>query len=156
MIREASSQDIQVICVLSNEVNGEHHNAIPDTFEALGENNRDADFWLTYMAREESNILLIERDGEVVGMAAVSIPKGSKPPFLINKKVCHLSTIVIASSARRQGLGKRLLEAVEAHAHESDASEVLLEVMHFNQAAIAFYRSVGYGDFSTKLLKTID
>jgi len=156
MIREANPQDIEAICLLSNEVNSEHHNAIPDTFEALGAINRDADFWLTYMAREESNILLIERDSEVVGMAAVSIPKGSKPPFLINKKVCHLTTIVIASSARRLGLGKCLIEAVDVYAHDNGASEVLLEVMHFNQAAIAFYRSVGYGDFSTKLLKAID
>ncbi len=154
MIREANPQDIEAICLLSNEVNSEHHNAIPDTFEALGAINRDADFWLTYMARKDANILLIEINGQIQGMAAFSIPHHTSPPFIKNKSVCQLSTIVIASSARGQGFGKRLVEALEHYAHEKGADEVLLEVMHFNLAAIAFYRSLGYRDFSTRLVKS--
>lgn len=155
MIRDANQQDIEAICLLSNEVNSEHHEAMPDTFTRLGEVNRDADYWLTFMARDESSIIVIEKGGEIQGMAAVSIPNGSKPSFLNTKKVCNLSTIVITTSARRQGLGKKLIEAVESYAHANDASEVLLEVMHFNQAAVSFYRSIGYGDFSTKLVKSM-
>lgn len=155
MIRKANKDDIKAICFLSNEINAEHHEAIPNTFSVLGEIERDADFWLAYMAREESAILLIERQDEIVGMAAVSIPTGPKPSFLTDKTTCHLTTIVVASSARRQGVGKKLIGAVEDYAHENGASEVLLEVMQFNQSAIRFYLSMGYGDFSTKLVKPL-
>ena len=155
MIRKANKDDIKAICFLSNEINAEHHDAMPNTFSALGEIARDADLWLAHMAREESDILLIERRDEIVGMAAVSIPTGPKPSFLTDKRTCHLTTIVVASSARRQGLGKKLMRAVEGHAHENGASEVLLEVMQFNQSAINFYLSMGYGDFSTKLVKPL-
>jgi ribosomal protein S18 acetylase RimI-like enzyme len=155
MIRDANQQDIEAICLLSNEINSEHHEAMPDTFTELGEVDRDADYWLTYMAKDESNILVIEKEGEIQGMAAVSIPNGFKPTFINAKKVCHLSTIVIKATARRQGLGKKLIEAVEHYAHTNDASEVLLDVMAFNQVAVSFYRSIGYGDFSTKFVKSM-
>lgn len=154
MIRDANKDDIEAICLLSNEINGEHHVAMPDTFAEVSEFNRDADYWLAYMARDESNILVIENEGRLLGLAAVSIPTGPRPSFLKAKKVCTLSTVVIASSARRQGLGRRLIDAVEHYAHENGASEVLLEVMQFNQSAINFYRAMGYGDFSTKLVKS--
>lgn len=122
MIRKANKDDIKAICFLSNEINAEHHDAMPNTFSAQGEIDRDADFWLAHMAREESDILLIERRDEIVGMAAVSIPTGPKPSFFIDKRICHLTTIFVASSARRQGFGKKLIRAVEEHAHENGAS----------------------------------
>ena len=156
MIRNAKKDDIKAICFLSNEVNAEHSEAMPDTFAKIALSDRDADYWLAYLARDDAHILLIEFEGSIKGMAAVSIPTGLKPSFLVDKRVCNLSTIVVARSARRQGLGKQLILAVERYAHENDASEVLLEVMQFNQLAIAFYRSVGYDDFSTKLAKSLN
>jgi ribosomal-protein-alanine N-acetyltransferase len=56
----------------------------------------------------------------------------------------ELENIVVAPAARRQGLGKRLLEALIAAANEAKSSSVFLEVRQSNTAARTFYEKAGF------------
>ena len=56
----------------------------------------------------------------------------------------ELENIVVAPDARRRGLGKRLLEALLAHAHETNSESVFLEVRESNAAARALYDWAGF------------
>src|SRR5260370_27576096 len=55
----------------------------------------------------------------------------------------ELENIVVAPSARRKGLGKRLLNALLAAAHETNSSAVFLEVRDSNAAARTLYEKAG-------------
>lgn len=67
--------------------------------------------------------------------------------FLIARSLareCELENIVVSPAARRTGIGKQLLDTLKLAASETDCESVFLEVRESNQAARAFYESVGF------------
>jgi len=56
----------------------------------------------------------------------------------------ELENIVVAPTARRKGLGKRLLGALLTAARETDSSSVFLEVRESNPAARSLYEKAGF------------
>jgi len=56
----------------------------------------------------------------------------------------ELENIVVAQSARRKGLGKRLLGALLTRAKETNSDSIFLEVREANAAARALYESTGF------------
>jgi ribosomal-protein-alanine N-acetyltransferase len=56
----------------------------------------------------------------------------------------HIMTIATHPDYRRQGLGRRLLEAMIDHARSAGAIEITLEVRAGNLAAQAMYRAMGF------------
>jgi [ribosomal protein S18]-alanine N-acetyltransferase len=67
--------------------------------------------------------------------------------FLVARHVAaewELENILVAPSARRQGLGKQLLDALHAAARETCSCAVSLEVRESNTAARKFYERAGF------------
>lgn len=60
------------------------------------------------------------------------------------KRLGHVITIDVLPVARKQGTGRALMEAVEAHFEENGIGYMRLEVAIDNLAAQAFYRSQGF------------
>jgi ribosomal-protein-alanine N-acetyltransferase len=56
----------------------------------------------------------------------------------------HVITIDVAPEARRQGVGRMLLEAAERQFRKEGATLLLLEVAEDNLAAQAFYKKFGF------------
>ena len=57
---------------------------------------------------------------------------------------CWLEDLYVAPEARREGLGRTLVEAVIERARERGCRRVELDVNSENPAAIALYRSLGF------------
>jgi ribosomal-protein-alanine N-acetyltransferase len=55
-----------------------------------------------------------------------------------------LQTIAVAPRAQGRGLGRELLDRAIAEARHRGCSQVMLEVAHDNEPAIALYASVGF------------
>jgi len=84
-------------------------------------------------------IALIAEDsatGAVVGFAVV----GLVPPE------AELESIAVSAGYQRQGVAQRLFEAMLEEFGQAQVREVLLEVRESNQAARAFYASLGFGE----------
>ena len=67
--------------------------------------------------------------------------------FLIAHRVeaeWELENIVVAGTARRRGVGTRLLGEFVAHARAQGGSAIFLEVRESNQSARALYRKAGF------------
>ena len=60
-------------------------------------------------------------------------------------EVTDLERIAVAPGARRQGIGRRLVEVVLEHASRGGALRVLIEVAVDNEPAITLYRAAGGG-----------
>lgn len=56
----------------------------------------------------------------------------------------YLSNIALFPAARRRGLGRELVRAVEARAWSLDARRIVLDVERGNEGARAFYEHLGY------------
>lgn len=62
----------------------------------------------------------------------------------------HLLVLAVGRSHRRQGIGRELIRRAEAAAAADRARYVLLEVRQGNDAALAFYRDLGYAHVGVK------
>jgi ribosomal-protein-alanine N-acetyltransferase len=78
--------------------------------------------------------LILSDSGEILGFAVASL----LPPQ------AELETIGVAAESQRNGLGRRLFGAMMSGLQAAGVIEVLLEVRPSNQAALAFYRSLGF------------
>lgn len=62
------------------------------------------------------------------------------------RRLVNVHDLHVVPSFRRHGIGRRLLEAVEARAKKLDCCKLTLEVQEKNHAARALYRSFGFQD----------
>ena len=64
--------------------------------------------------------------------------------------VADIMTVAVTPAARGHGLGRRLLDELEARAAARRAASVMLEVRADNAAAIGLYERAGYAVVSTR------
>jgi RimJ/RimL family protein N-acetyltransferase len=83
-------------------------------------------------------VIVAEDAGEIVGR--LSIARDSHPAC------AHVADIglMVAQGARRQGVGRALLEAAERWARSSGIAKIELHVFPYNDAALALYERAGY------------
>lgn len=56
----------------------------------------------------------------------------------------HITNVAVKAAARRQGIGRRLVEALIEKAAERDIQKLTLEVRESNREAIALYEKTGF------------
>jgi ribosomal protein S18 acetylase RimI-like enzyme len=61
----------------------------------------------------------------------------------------HISGIAVDKEYRKNGVGKRLLEAADVKFHANGFHRVTLEVRISNRGAIGFYKALGYKSICT-------
>lgn len=79
------------------------------------------------------------RDGEPVGYASATVDFST----LAGAAFLHLDCLYLRESARGQGLGRALLDAVAEHGRALGCSELQWQTPAWNRAAIGFYRRLG-------------
>ena len=87
------------------------------------------------LASRHTYYLVAERVG-VEAYAGLYAPRGSDQ--------ADIQTIAVGESARRQGLGRVLMQALIGEARERGAREVFLDVRADNPGAQALYLSLGF------------
>ena len=106
------------------------------------------DAWSASMMRAEledgnTHYLVAEtEDGSVEGYAGLLAPVGTGD--------ADIQTIAVAETARRRGLGRRLLVELIREAQERGAYRVFLEVRADNQPAQQLYRSLGFEEIGLR------
>ena len=89
---------------------------------------------------ELRHYLVAERDGQVVGSAGL----------LSIGETAQILTVGVLPTARRQGIGERLVQALVAEAARRLAAEILLEVRMDNAAARQLYAKLGFEVIGTR------
>lgn len=93
------------------------------------------------LTKAHAATLVAERDGALLGYGMILLHRTTA--------AARLYSFAVDPAARRQGLGRRLLQAIEERARAAGAAELRLEVRPDNQAAIASYQAAGYRTFGT-------
>ena len=112
-----------------------------------------------FLSQKTAEAIVAERDGRVVGFVLGWRRSGIDG---------HVITLDVATSARRQGLGRRLLGELERRFQVAGVKRVQLETAVANSTAIAYYQRLGYrkvahleryygrGLHAWKMAKTLD
>jgi GNAT superfamily N-acetyltransferase len=98
-----------------------------------------------------SRMFVAEAGGRVVGLAAVS----ALPLVERDGRWARLSAIVVDEDARGRGVGRALVDAVEAEAAARGCGYVEVTTADRRAHAHAFYRRLGYERVSRRFLKTL-
>ena len=81
-----------------------------------------------------------EIDGRVVGLACLRL----LPCLCDAQPYAELTELIVDPAHRRQGVGRVLVNHIEGKAREQGASALHINTAEHNQAAQAFYRTLGY------------
>ena len=98
-----------------------------------------ADIPVHYLSHPRSNFWVAESSGPSVAILGIV---GIQPRE--REEEAELRRMSVSSSARRQGIGRRLLETTEVFCREQGYRRICLSTVHILLPALAMYQSFGY------------
>ena len=102
--------------------------------------------------RLERLVIVAVLDNEVVGLAQLS----ASPTIEYERPAAKISALVVDESHRGEGIGRALVEAMEAEARARRCVLLFLTTAARREDARAFYRRVGLEETGTRFTKTLD
>lgn len=133
-VREATPRDGEALYVLARELADALGDQRPN-YEAVQARLDDL------LEEPRARVVVAENEGgDVVGAVNLWI----KPDLAHGDTVVEVPMLVVSDNARRQGIGKLLVEEIQNVAAAEDANIIELVATRENDAARAFYKSLGF------------
>lgn len=154
VIREATLADGAGLELLYAEIDGLHHEALPQLFRRHEEIARPSTFLADRLTDDTMRVFVAEVNGRLVGMILLKI-RSEEHPIKYSQHYLHVSTLIVAAEFQGQGVAQRLMDTAVTFARERGLSQLRLNVYDFNQRAIAFYEKEGFTTLSRHMWKKL-
>jgi GNAT superfamily N-acetyltransferase len=154
LLRPATSADANLLAELTRHVHDLHVAAEPALY-------RDHDAaaiagaFRERLAADDYHVVLAESAGRAAGCVCYRVHQSPGNAFCHPRSVLFVDQLVVVPDARRAGLGRRLMEAVDAEARRLGIDRIELDVRAFNRDALAFYTACGYAPASLRLARAV-
>ncbi len=142
---------------------GTHYAAVnPDLFQVPEADGQDLEKWALNKASDDTYVLVAEGDDQVIGFAVAVLQHPS--PAAAKNFVRELSQtrvivdiLVVQTAYRRQGIGTRLMEAVEEWARSKGARVMLIDTYIESALSVPFYEQrMGYKRRAVRFRKAFE
>ena len=112
---------------------------------------------LEEMRKTNGKCYLAIEDDEVIGLILGVIPRYDKYDYLDYKcpKRGKVLEIIVDKKARRRGIGNMLMKRLEDYFKSQDCKYIIIEVLSYNDTAIAFYNYNNYHERTEVQIKKI-
>ena len=141
MIRKAIHNDIPAISELYREQFREMAKLIPDFIK---EGNQSVEFLEKTISSDDSDILVYENDGRVVGFILLQAKERPDFDFMLPGKYCYIMDVIVTKAHRNKGFGTTLMNSAKDWAKEHNCSFINLDVLVNNHGAIKLYEKLGF------------
>lgn len=142
-IRKATLRDLPKIAVLAGKLVRQHFAFDAKRFLFIEDPEKGYEWWFgKELQNEKALILCAKLEGEVVGYAYARQEPKDWNALLDAHAALH--DILVAESARRQGVGRALLEAVLKEMRKRGEERVVLHSAVQNKAAHKLFEAVGF------------
>ncbi len=141
MVRKATINDITSILKLYREQFKEMANLIPDFIK---EGDQSIDFIESTISNDNSDILVHEDSGIIVGFILLQVKQRPDFSFIVPGKHCYIMDLIITEKQRNNGFGTALMNAAKDWAKERDCNIINLDVLSNNSRAITLYEKLGF------------
>jgi len=143
MARFANEKDLVRVNELRKQVNDIHVEGRPDVFKP-GFGRELQEHVYTIYNHENKNIIVVEREGIICGMACVDYVTRPESPFRFEQELYHVSEIAVDKAFQRQGIATEMFEFMKQDAKNRGIKTIELDVWSFNTEAKEFYDAVGF------------
>jgi ribosomal protein S18 acetylase RimI-like enzyme len=150
-IRNATSSDIPAIQTLYRELDRHHVDLLPDTFRPVEGDVRSDESIAEWIVAEDRVYLVAESDGNIVGFVSVAIKSRASLPMFHPKRYGLIDDVVLTTTHRRTGLGKKLFNAALDWIHARGLQSVQVQVWNANSEAVEFYSRQGFSSICTRM-----
>ena len=141
MIRKATHNDTPAISELYREQFREMAKLIPDFIK---EGDQSIEFLEKTISSDDSDILVYENDGRVVGFILLQAKERPDFDFMIPGKYCYIMDIIVTESHRNKGFATALMNSAKDWAKEQSCNLINLDVLVNNHGAIKLYEKLGF------------
>ncbi len=132
-VREATLGDAEAVHALSVELADALGDRRP-RFETVRARLREL------LDESGARVLVAQDESEIVGAASLWV----KPDLAHGDTVVEVPMLVVSENVRRRGVGKLLVEEIQSIAAAENVALIELVATRENDAARAFYRSLGF------------
>jgi ribosomal protein S18 acetylase RimI-like enzyme len=150
-IRSALADDYLPLLPLFNQIDSAHRENHPDVFVRPHGRTREKDYFIDLLSNPDVGFIVAEVDNRVVGFIHVIVRETPQIPVLIQRRFASIDSVLVTNEYQRKGIGVKLVEAAKAWAMDNGAESIELNVYEFNESAIAFYRHLGFSDYSRRM-----
>lgn len=153
-LRRATSADAELLAELNRHVHDTHVAAEPDVYREPAPGALAA-FYREQLAAADYVVIVAEAAGAATGCVCYRVHDSPANAFCHPRRRIFVDQLVVVPDARRTGLGRQLMAAVEADARARGIDRVELDVRGFNQEAQAFYAACGYAPVMLRLGRSV-
>jgi GNAT superfamily N-acetyltransferase len=142
-IRKATAGDLPGIASLAGELVRQHHGFDALRFMKIDEPEAGYEWWFgKEMRNKKALILCAKLDGEIVGYSYARVEPRDWNALLDACGALH--DTFVSRTARRKGVGKRLLERTLKELRAMGAPRVVLHTAFKNRSAHKFFAAMGF------------
>ncbi len=154
-VREAAFHNLGAVVDLWEYMLELHHNLDGRFWDIAPEGRQKFREWMaSALADAQRTVFVAERSDRIIGFTHGML-KGSPPP-LVPRKGGIITDFVIDEELHRTGIGRDLLRAIKTWFTERDVEELTLTVAIRNEAALAFWRAMGFECWTYTMWKPME
>ncbi len=142
-IRKAVKKDAEKLSELLRTIAQLHHDGRPDIYGAGGAKYNLTDVEKKIENTDELILVAVNEDDVVMGYTMSKIIDVEENGILLGYRKMYIDDVCVDSSARKLGIGRKLMEATKKEAENNGCHLVELNVWAFNESAVDFYKSCG-------------
>jgi ribosomal protein S18 acetylase RimI-like enzyme len=142
-IRKAEKKDAKKLSELLITIAQLHHDGRPDIYGAGGAKHNIADVEKKIENKDELILVAVNEDDVVMGYTMSKIIDVEENGILLAYRKMYIDDVCVDSSARKLGIGRKLMEETKKEAEKCNCHIVELNVWSFNESAVEFYKSCG-------------
>lgn len=147
--RRATDADVDLLVALNAWVHDLHVANDPAVYRPT-DPAEVAGWFRTVLAGEDKEVWVVDRLGYVV----LELHERSGSPFSHPVRLLRIDQIAVDGGARRQGVGKALMDLATSRAEELGCARLVLDVAAFNAEALAFYEALGFRPAAHRLTRS--
>ena len=154
-IRSAQMGDYPALCGLFEGVDALHRVNHPEIFQKPAGPVREFEYYQTLINDAKIGLFVAEEGEQVVGCVHVIECDAPPIPIFVPRRFAIVDNLVVSKDFQRKGIGQKLMRTAQQWAADKGAASIELNVYHFNQKAISFYKNIGYKPISQRMSKAL-
>lgn len=148
-IRLAEGRDCEGLRGLYRELDADAVRHQPEHFVMC---ERTDAYLLERIRAQDSDFIVAEQDGRLLGFSLVSIKRAVPVSCLKPQVNAYIGDLVVAQGERGRGIGTALMVASKRYGRERGAEFIRTQVFPGNEAGIRFYARNGF----VEMMKTME